>query len=188
MFSNTSSQQYRIMYNPVNSGINSSTELNNIDEDTLKTIEMNYTSVVANKIYENIPRDYTQYLHLFGIVRNMQSKVNNNVLKLFLKIIEEALVSAINTYTIYGERLLLQIDKTNLLTRIDDILSNKNNTIIQPMTTTGSMSITRQFRFNNLYNYYILIYGLPVYGVGFDPIKIAFLKETLIANGINPFC
>jgi hypothetical protein len=32
-----------------------------------------------------------------------------------------------------------------------------------------------------------LIYGLPQYGVGFDPVKIAFLADLLKKQGIDPY-
>jgi len=31
------------------------------------------------------------------------------------------------------------------------------------------------------------VYGVPVYGAGFDPIRISFLAEILTSLSINPY-
>jgi hypothetical protein len=49
------------------------------------------------------------------------------------------------------------------------------------------LNITKSFKLASVFNNYILIYGLPKYGVGFDPAKIAFLADLLKKKGIDPY-
>ena len=93
-----------------------------------------------------------------------------------------------NSTNLYGQTLSLQIDKINLQNRVDDILSNKNERVVEiPSETQGHLSITQTFTLAPVFNYYILIFGIPVYGVGFDPSKISFLVGVLTTLGINPY-
>ena len=61
-----------------------------------------------------------------------------------------------------------------------EILSDKNVGVIENTFSYSNMSVTKAFTLAPVFNYYIMIYGLPVPGVGFDPVKIAFLKQRLI--------
>jgi hypothetical protein len=31
------------------------------------------------------------------------------------------------------------------------------------------------------------MYGMPAYGVGFDPVKLSIISNILIENGIDPY-
>jgi hypothetical protein len=153
----------------------------------LRIIETHYGRNMANKTYEYIPSNYNQYIHLVSQLKIIQSKSTNETISLFLKLAEETLIGAVNSYTLYGDNLLLQIDKATLEKRIDDILRDKNVGLIENTFSYSTMSITKTFKLATVFNYYIMIYGLPAPGVGFDPVRITFLVNILNEKGIDPY-
>ena len=187
MFINSTPDQYRSVINPVvgESGTNGLNVLTKHDMRVLEQIETDCTYLLACQEYENIYDDYSVYTDLSIQLNSIRSKVKNTKLTLLLKMVNEALLSVFNTKTLYETKLQLIIDKNNLTKEKDDILSGKNNNEIQPTTTMGTLSITKKFKLSPIFNYYVLIYGLPAKGVGFDPNRIAFLEAILKKNGIN---
>jgi len=189
MFSNSLvPSKSRQLYNPVvlNSGSNGLTFSMSF-LPTLKKIHEFYGLNMVNRTYYNIPNDYDEYVQLYVILQQIQSKTKNQNLLILLKLAEDTLVGAINSYTIYGENLVLNVDKINLQQKINDILSNKNERFVEIASATGQLSINKTFQLAPVFNYYIIIYGLPAYGVGFDPMKINYLVDVLQSYGINPF-
>ena len=89
----------------------------------LRIIETQYGANMANKTYENIPSNYNNYTDLVANLKIIQTKTTNSTLTLLLKIAEETLVGAVNSYALYGDNLLLQVDKSNLEKRVNDIRS-----------------------------------------------------------------
>jgi hypothetical protein len=70
--------------------------------------------------------------------------------------------------------------------KIDEILSGKNEQ--QAMSnTTGQFTATQTFVLAPLFSYYIVMYGMPAYGVGFDPVKLSIISNILTENGIDPY-
>ena len=193
----------RPLYNPVGVGYISesgygpgpgpgtnSTELNAISStyyNTLQKIHDFYGLQMANKTYYNIPNNYDEYVQLYVLLQQILSTTKNDGLLLLLKIAEDTLVGAINSYTLYGENLILNVDKTGLQQKINDILSNKNEKFVEVATATGQLTVTKTFKLAAVFNYYIIIYGMPAYGVGFDPTKINFLVTILQGLGVDPF-
>jgi hypothetical protein len=117
----------------------------------------------------------------------MKSKTINPSIFLLLQIAEDTLRGTFNALTLYGDNILLEIDKQNLQKQIDDIISDKNVETVQTTVATNDISITQKFNLSAVFNYYIRIYGAPVQGEGFDPVKISFLIYTLEENGIDPY-
>jgi hypothetical protein len=142
---------------------------------------------MANRQYEKIPNSYTNYLAFYMTLQNIIKQTQNPQLRLLFKLAQDTLVGAINSYTIYGDNLILQLDKTNLQNKVNDILSNKNETMLEVATATGQLSLNKTFKLAAVFNTYILIYGCPEFGVGFDPSKISFLADLLTKMGINPY-
>lgn len=155
--------------------------------NSLNTISKLYGENMANKNYESIPNSYQQYLELYMVLQQIQSKIKNKNLLLLLKLTQETLVGAINSYTIYGDNVVLRLDKTYLQGQIDTILSQQNQRVVELATSTGQLTITKTFKLAAVFNYYILIYGMPAYGVGFDPAKISYLVDILTKRGIDPY-
>jgi len=153
----------------------------------LRIIETQYGANMANKTYENIPSNYTNYTQLVSTLKIIQTKTTNSTLTLFLKLAEDTLVGSVNSYTLYGDNLLLQVDKSNLEKRVNDILTDKNTKLVENTFSYSNMSVQKTFKLAAVFNYYIMIYGLPVQGVGFDPVKISFLVDILTEKGIDPY-
>jgi len=192
VFSNTRSLINPITLTLSTTTITTSTEdvldfLNSSYISILRIIETQYGANMANKTYENIPSNYDDYTNLVADLKIVQSKTNNSTLTLLLKIAEDTLIGSVNSYALYGDNLLLQIDKTTLEKRIDDILTDKNTVAVENTLSSSSMSLQKSFKLAPVFNYYIMIYGLPVAGVGFDPIKINFLVDILTEKGIDPY-
>ena len=153
----------------------------------LRIIETQYGANMANKTYENIPSDYNKYTQLVSDLKVIQTKTTNTTLTLLLKIAEETLVGAVNSYALYGDNLILQVDKSNLEKRVNDILTDKNTKLVENTFSYSNMSVQKTFKLAAVFNYYIMIYGLPAQGVGFDPVKISFLVNILTEKGIDPY-
>lgn len=153
----------------------------------IRLIQTDYSSKIANQTYESIPTDFSQYTNLVKEVQEMRSQTTNASVLLLLQIAEDTLRGAFNSLSLYGDNLLLQLDKADLQKQVADILSDKNVTSIQPSMSTNNMTLTQSFQLAPVFNYYIRIYGAPLQGQGFDPVKVAFLIYTLQENGVDPY-
>jgi hypothetical protein len=153
----------------------------------LSLIETLYSSNAANKTYENIPNSYTQYATLLTSVQDEIATNTNEEIAVLLRIAEDTLQASINLYTLYGENVLLQVDKSTLETQVQDLINAVNVEEVSTSTNTSSLTLTQTFKLANVFNYYIMIYGMPVTGEGFNPVKVAYLVDILSANGIDPY-
>jgi hypothetical protein len=183
----------RSLLNPISLGQTTSVSSGEVDlistayYDILKIIESMYGSNMASKNYEDIPNNYDQYVQLYESLQTLQAQTTNNDLSLLLKIAEETLVGAVNSYTIYGENVLLRVDKTTLETRVSELLNKVNVENVNDAESDSNLGVVRSFRLAPVYNYYIMIYGMPASGVGFDPVKLSFLVDILTEKGIDPY-
>uniref|UniRef100_A0A6C0HC97 Capsid protein n=1 Tax=viral metagenome TaxID=1070528 RepID=A0A6C0HC97_9ZZZZ len=197
MFSNEVKVNYhRPMYNPVYTsnkmgigagGAGEFSLISDYDLVDLKVIQTFYSSKIKDKLYEHIPNDYDKYIKLYYAIEKIKSKITNQKLLTMVQIAQDTLQGAINAYALYGTNIALTIDKVGLKKTIEDILSGKNEKFIEMAQATGQLVITKTFKLAPLFNYYIIVYGMPAFGVGFDPIKIKFLTDVLVKNGINPY-
>jgi hypothetical protein len=182
----------RSLYNPVSFGYNGggfddAILLNESFVKTLRIISEFYGNNMALKNYENIPNDYNSFVAFYVTLQKVILRTVNPQLRTLFKLAQDTLVGAINTYTIYGDNLILRLDKTNLQNKVNEILSNKNEKLIELPNTTGQLNVKKSFKLAAVFNNYILIYGCPAYGVGFDPVKIKFLADVLKKRGVNPY-
>jgi len=203
LFSNGAVVNYlRPVYDPIYTGSVSShggaaggfnsgaTDLALITDNNLisfRNIGALYSSKMANKQYEQIPKDYNLYVELYVMVEQVKRKLKNNKLLTLVQVVEDALVGSINSYALYGSNISLNLDKIGLKKTIDDILAGKNEKVVEMAHASGQLNITKSFKLAPVFNYYIIIYGMPAYGVGFDPVKINFLVDILKSKGINPY-
>ena len=164
VFSNT-----RSLIDPISLGIYSTSSGGGATSDVLdfltasylsilRIIETQYGANMANKTYENIPSDYNKYAQLVSDLKIIQTKTTNTTLTLLLKIAEETLVGAVNSYALYGDNLILQVDKTNLEKRVNDILTDKNTKLVENTFSYSNMSVQKTFKLAAVFNYYIMIY------------------------------
>lgn len=190
VFSNT-----RSLINPISFAIagqitGTSQELEFLTQyymDIIRLIQTDYSSKIASQSYESIPTDFSQYTNLIKEVQDMRTQTTNSSVLLLLQIAEDTLRGAFNSLSLYGDNLFLQLDKADLQKQINDILSDKNLTTTQSSMSSNNMTLTQSFQLAPVFNYYIRIYGAPLQGQGFDPVKIAFLIYTLQQNGIDPY-
>lgn len=155
--------------------------------DILQFIQANYSSRIAKRQYENIPTDYSQYTSIVSTVNEMRSKTTNTSILVLLQIAEDSVRGAFNSLALYGDNLLLEIEKADLQKQVQEILAEQNVETTQSTISTSNVSITQTFQLASVFNYYIRIYGAPAAGEGFDPVKIAFLVYVLEENGIDPY-
>jgi hypothetical protein len=152
----------------------------------LKAVQEYYTMNLANKTYDKVPTDYTKFLHLFYTIRASYNKAGSHNMRLLLKITEEGLVGAMNSYGLNYTVVETKLQNTMLQNTIEDILSGKNvkNAF---GSNTGQLTIKKTFTLAPLFSYYILLYGMPEAGVGFDQNKLSILLSIFEKNGMNPY-
>ena len=149
---------------------------------TLQTVYNTYVTMLASRTYEKIPSNYPQYLQLLKVVKSIH--VKDYRLQMLIYIAENALVGSINANTLYQRYAYDEIKVALLNKRIQEILSDKN-TITTTASTTGQFAATVTFKLAPIFSYYVYVYGMPAYGVGFDPYKLAFLRSLPIFNVAN---
>lgn len=153
---------------------------------TLKTIELDYVKNMAERKYLQISQDMDKYLTLdYQVGLNLATVKNSNV-KLLLEIARDGLTGALHSRTLNTDVTELTIKNTILEQRIEDILSGKNEVSAMD-DTCGEFVITKTFKLAPLYSYYIMLYGLPAFGVGFDPAKLTLVADILRRYCIEPF-
>jgi hypothetical protein len=153
---------------------------------TLKKIELDYVKNMAERKYLQISQDMDKYLTLdYQVGLNLATAKNSNV-KLLLEIARDGLTGALHSRTLNTDVTELTIKNTILEKRIEDILSGKNEVSAMD-DTCGEFVITKTFKLAPLYSYYIMLYGLPAFGVGFDPAKLTLVADILRRYCIEPF-
>ena len=169
LFNNTTQCVFsRSLLNPISLGQTTSVSSGDIDlistafYDILKIIESLYGANMASKKYEEIPNNYDQYIQLHDSLQELQAQTTNNDLTLLLQIAEHTLVGAMNSYTVYGENVLLRIDKAALETRVSELLNKANVETVNDAETDSNLGIVRSFRLAPVFNYYIMIYGIKI--------------------------
>jgi len=153
---------------------------------TLKKIELDYVKNMAERKYLQISQDMDKYLTLdYQVGLNLATAKNSNV-KLLLEIARDGLTGALHSRTLNTDVTELTIKNTILEKRIEDILSGKNEVSAMD-DTCGEFVITKTFKLAPLYSYYIMLYGLPAFGIGFDPAKLTLVADILRRYCIEPF-
>ena len=153
---------------------------------SLTTIESNYTSNMASQQYQLIPTDLNQYLVLHDLMTLTKTGVYNTSLKTLFQITIDSITGAINSYALYTANIELNLTNVLLRNRIEDILSGKNEQ--QAFSGgAGQFSATKTFVLAPIFSYYIVMFGMPAYGVGFDPTKLNIISNILQSNGLDPY-
>ena len=140
----------------------------------LNDIFNSYTSLLANKSFESIPNNYTQYTQILMQLKSIQIADPN--LQLFIQIAENSLTGSMNVGSMYTSYAYNEIKVALLNKRIREILSDKN-TQQTANNVSGQFTATQTFTMAPIFSYYVYLYGLPEFGVGFEPAKMAFLMS-----------
>jgi hypothetical protein len=150
----------------------------------LETIQKKYSGNMANRLYSSIPTDYQQYVDFIFALNSIT--INDANIKLLFQIVTDALNGSVNISGIFQQYTEATFQVVTLNQQIDEILSNKN--MVKALTgATGTFSLTKTFILAPVYSYYIMMYGMPAFGVGFDPARITALATVLKAHGIKPY-
>lgn len=165
------------------------------DLSLLDTVNYNYLENLDNfyAVYADtnqipyITQDPTIYNVLYSELNNILNQATDYRFIKLMKLILELFHGVYASTYMYGNSLSLGIQNANLRTQIQDVLANKNAKNIDTCGGTGQMSITKNFKLAPVYNHYITVYGMPVVGKGFDPVKISYLANILKMNNINPY-
>jgi hypothetical protein len=154
--------------------------------NALRAVQEFYTWNLANKEYAKIPTDYNKFLRLYYIISDQLSKISNKNLKLLFQITEEGLQGAMNAYGLNYTNVELTIENAALKKQIEDILSGKNKKNAFN-SSGGQFTVKKSFTLAPLFSYYIMLYGMPEAGVGFDQDKLSVLLNVLEKHCINPY-
>jgi hypothetical protein len=152
--------------------------LTNDDLATLQTIHTKYALPLSVKNYEAINTDYQTYVTILNKLRSIDLTTADESLVLLINIVEDTLQGAINLATLYMHNIYDEMKLANLKQEEQDILSKKN----QHSAITdaeGQYSAKKEFFLSPLYSNYIYLYGMPKFGVGFDPDKVIFVEKLL---------
>jgi hypothetical protein len=152
----------------------------------IQAVQKLYTFNLANTSYSNIPTNYNQFLYLYGILVKTINTISDTNLKLLFQTTIEGLSGAMNAYGLSVDKTELKLKITLLEKTISDMESNTN--VITAVTASdGQYSLKKSFTLAPLFSYYIMLYGLPEAGVGFDQNKLSILLSILQSQAIDPY-
>ena len=174
------------LINPVSTNSQQELQFGTELTNTLKRIETDYVNKMAKRKFLTIPDSVPAFLALNDVMLNAISNQKNTNLRLLFQIARDGMDGAINSRGLFVDNTDLDIRVLMLNKKNDDILSGKNE-VKAIGCTTGNISISKTFKLAPLYSYYIYLYGMPAYGVGFDATKLSLLATIMTKYGVNPY-
>ena len=174
------------MVNPVSTSSQQELQFGAEFVSTLNKIENEYVKNEAMKKYLAIPESMPQYLSLNDTMSIAIGKQRNTNLRLLFQIAADGLLGSLNSKGLSSNNTDLNFQVLMLNAKVADILSGKNDTVAMG-NTSGEITITKTFKLAPLYSYYIYLYGMPAYGVGFDATKLSLLVSIMNKYGVNPY-
>jgi hypothetical protein len=154
--------------------------------NAFNTIETNYVGLMADRKYLDIPESVPAYLTLYDTIATAMSNQKNTNLKLLMQIARDGMSGALHSKTLSSDNTELNMRVLMLNKKNDDILSGKND-VTALGGASGEFVISKTFKLAPLYSYYIYLYGMPAFGVGFDTSKLSLLATILTKYGVNPY-
>lgn len=154
--------------------------------NALKEIEEKYTANLAGKNYDSIPTSYPEYVRLYHILSGLQISTVNDNLRLLFKITQEGLTGAMNAFGLNTDVIELNLKTIILQNQVNQLESGVNVREL-PTGASGQFVIKKAFTLAPVFSYYIALFGMPAYGVGFKPDRVATLEEMLRKHGIDPY-
>jgi len=174
------------LINPVSTNSQQDLQLSSDITNALTKIETYYVQKMSLRKYLEIPNSVPAFLTLNDIMLNAISKQKNTHLRLLYQIARDGMDGALHSRTLFMDNADLDVRVLMLNKKNDDILSGKNE-VKAIACTSGQISITKKFKLSPLYSYYIYLYGMPAYGVGFDATKLSLLTSIMQKYGVNPY-
>ena len=179
-------EEENIIEQPIDESSGINIDFSTTSLDSLNTINTDYLQLLATKQYANIPSEFSTYIELYDSVYGIQKETTNENLSLLLDIALNGLKGSVETQSLFTQNISLALNNNVLENRIDEILSGKNETTAMS-SGTGTLQMTKTFTLAPLFSYYIVVFGMPAYGVGFDPKKLSIILDILNENGIDPY-
>lgn len=143
----------------------------------LLKIEEIYTSKLSNETFVSIPSNIHEYVTLLNGIQGMNSiDYGNSAFQLLLSIGAESLIGSLHMYSLYEKSMFNELKIRQANKSLQEILS-KVNEMEAMKDVTGQFEVKKVFRLAPIYSDYIYLYGLPMCGVGFDSIKLAFVAN-----------
>jgi hypothetical protein len=143
---------------------------------TLDVIHGSYTHLLATKKYESVKSNYVQYLNIIKTLKTIN--VVDPVMNVLIRIVENAINGAIDSIAMNSTYISSQIKILELKKYIDEIISNKNVRTSMSTGVVADIKVEKMFKLSPLFSYYIYIYGMPEFGKGFEPDKMALVQEV----------
>lgn len=181
----TSSQNTsKSVINPVSTSSQQELQFSAPIIQALNVIESNYVEKMAMRKYLEIPESVFDYLTLNDTMLAAIAKQKNTNLRLLFQIATDGLVGALHSKTLSADNTDLNFQVLMLNTKVEDILSGKNE-VKAIGENSGEFVITKTFKLSPLFSYYIYLYGMPAYGVGFDASKLSLLRTIMTKYGLS---
>jgi hypothetical protein len=174
------------LINPVSTSSQQELQFGSELTNTLQKIETSYVEKMALRKYLEIPTSVPAFLSLNDIMLNAISKQKNTNLRLLFQIAKDGMNGALHSRGLFVDNADLDIRVLMLNKKVEDILSGKNE-VKAVGDTSGKITITKTFKLAPIYSYYIYLYGMPAYGVGFDASKLSLLATIMQKYGVNPY-
>ena len=144
----------------------------------IDNIKTNYVANMRNKIYNKIPADVIATSQLYTKINVAQTEATNDNLVKLLQITMDGLMGSTGASFLNSQAVSLKIDNGILEKRVADILSGKND--VDTMSGgSGTMEMTLTMTLSPTISTYILVYGMPAAGVGFDPVKMTTIIRVM---------
>ena len=181
----TSSQNTsKSVINPVSTSSQQELQFSAPIIQALNVIESNYVEKMAMRKYLEIPDSVFDYLTLNDTMLAAIAKQKNTNLRLLFQIATDGMAGALHSKTLSSDNTDLNFQVLMLNTKVEDILSGKNE-VKALGENSGEFVITKTFKLSPLYSYYIYLYGMPAYGVGFDATKLSLLRTIMTKYGLS---
>ena len=181
----TSSQNTsKSVINPVSTSSQQELQFSAPIIQALNVIESNYVEKMARRKYLEIPDSMFDYISLNDTMLAAIAKQKNTNLRLLFQIATDGMAGALHSKTLSADNTDLNFQVLMLNTKVEDILSGKNE-VKALGENSGEFVITKTFKLSPLYSYYIYLYGMPAYGVGFDVTKLSLLRTIMTKYGIS---
>lgn len=144
----------------------------------IDNIKTKYVANMRNKVYNKIPTDIIATSLLYNKINDVHTSATNDNLSKLLAITMDGLMGAMDANFLNSRAVSLTIDNKVLTKRVDDILAGKNDA--EAMSGGGGqVGMTQTMTLSPIVSTYILVYGLPAAGMGFDPVRMATIIRVM---------
>ncbi len=144
----------------------------------IDNIKTNYIANMRNKLYNKIPTDMVATSALYNKINDIQTTATNVNLSKLLTITMDGLMGSVDANFLNSRAVSLTIDNKLLTKRVDDILAGKNDADAMS-GGSGQIGMTQTMTLSPIISTYILVYGLPAAGAGFDPVRMTTIIRVM---------